>query len=187
MYNFKDENYPEWADDNAEWAFDRNTVSQLGQIAKQLKAANYDVESGIDFDKKYSKKELNEMPLEDYQDRIHGLVVIAHSNNELVGCPKKVIIRTNANNDSILVQAGFDGEPPNPQLWNGGLMYDEIFTKDELGKFSTLWDKIYTNLLSNDIVVPIVDNGDYETLVDTALTKFITDGLRDGYVKKIRK
>ena len=35
MYNF-DDNSPEWANEDADWAFSKNTVCQLLQIDKQL-------------------------------------------------------------------------------------------------------------------------------------------------------
>ena len=72
-------------------------------------------------------------------------------------------------------------------MWNNGIIYDELFTKDELGKFSTLWDKINTNFLKNDVVTPITDWDDKtEKLIDNAMQQFIKDGLKTGHVKKIR-
>ena len=80
---------------------------------------------------------------------------------------------------------GFNGSKI--KLWNNGIIYDELFTKDELGKFSTLWDKINTNFLKNDVVTPITDWDDKtEKLIDNAMQQFIKDGLKTGHVKKIR-
>ena len=85
MYNFKDDNYPEWADENADWAFNRNTVTQLGQIARQLADAKYNVESGIDMNAKVT----DDMPIKDYQDAIDGLVLVADSKPDSNGYTKK--------------------------------------------------------------------------------------------------
>ena len=146
-YNFKDDNYPDWADENSDWAFNRNTVTQLGQIAKQLNEAKFNVESGIDMNAKVDET----TPLKEYQDAIDGLILVADSEPDKNGYTKKVVIKTDVNDESILVQVGFDGSKI--RLWNNGIIYDELYTKDELGKFSIFWDKINTNFLKNELIV----------------------------------
>jgi len=83
-----------------------------------------------------------------------------------------------------LVQAGFDGSKT--RLWNNGIIYDELFTKDELGKFSTVWDKINTNFLKNNLIVPIVEPDKIQNVIEKAINQFIDEGLESGYVKKLR-
>tara|TARA_Y100000296_G_C5135280_1_gene237853 strand:- start:340 stop:900 length:561 start_codon:yes stop_codon:yes gene_type:complete len=180
MYNFKDDKYPEWADENADWAFNRNTVTQLGQIARQLSEAKFEVESGIDMNAKVS----DDMPIKDYQNAIDGLVLVADSKPDSNGYTKKVVIKTDVNDESILVQAGFDGSKT--RLWNNGIIYDELFTKDELGKFSAVWDKINTNFLKNETIIPIVEQDELQNQIEKALDSFIESGLKSGYVKKLR-
>ena len=180
MYNFKDDNLPDWADSNADWAFGSNTVIQLGKIAKQLSDAKFKVESGIDMNAKVDET----TPLKEYQDAIDGLVLVADSEPDKNGYTKKVVIKTDVNDESILVQAGFDGSKI--RLWNNGIIYDELFTKDELGKFSTVWDKINTNFLKNDLIVPITEPDKIQNEIENAINKFIEEGLESGYVKKMR-
>ena len=180
MYIFKDDNLPDWADSNADWAFGSNTVIQLGQIAKQLSDAKFKVESGIDMNAKVDET----TPLKEYQDAIDGLVLVADSEPDKNGYTKKVVIKTDVNDESILVQAGFDGSKI--RLWNNGIIYDELFTKDELGKFSTVWDKINTNFLKNDLIVPITEPDKIQNEIENAINKFIEEGLESGYVKKMR-
>lgn len=181
MTDFDEHGYPDWCDENAEWAFNRNTINQLGTIGKQLTEADYKVESGIDFNKKVG----DDIPVKEFQEAINGLVLVADSKIDTNGYAKKVVIKTDASDDSILVQVGFNGSKI--KLWNNGIIYDELFTKDELGKFSTLWDKINTNFLKNDIITPITDWDDKtEKLIDNAMQQFIKDGLKTGHVKKIR-
>ena len=181
MYNFKDDSYPEWADDNADWAFNKDTVAQLGHIARQLAEAKYSVESGIDMNEKVT----DTTPIKDYQNAIDGLVLVADSKPDSNGYTKKVVIKTDTNDESILVQAGFDGSEK--RLWNNGIIYDELFTKGELGKFSMIWDKINTNFLKNELIVPIVEPDKQKDQIETALDKFIESGLENGYVKKMRQ
>ena len=180
MYNFKDDNLPDWADSNADWAFGSNTVIQLGQIAKRLSDAKFKVESGIDMNAKVDES----TPLREYQNAIDGLVLVADSEPDKNGYTKKVVIKTDVNDESILVQAGFDGSKI--RLWNNGIIYDELFTKDELGKFSTVWDKINTNFLKNDLIVPITEPDKIQNEIENAINKFIEEGLESGYVKKMR-
>ena len=180
MYNFKDEGLPDWANENADWAFGSNTVIQLGQIAKQLNDAKFKVESGIDLNAKVDER----TPLIEYQNAIEGLVLVADSEPDTNGYTKKVVIKTDVNDESILVQAGFDGSKT--RLWNNGIIYDELFTKDELGKFSTIWDKINTNFLKNNLIVPIVAPDKIQNEIENAISKFIEEGLESGYVKKLR-
>ncbi|MAF36954.1 hypothetical protein CL622_07595 [archaeon] len=181
MYNFKDENYPEWADDNASWAFNKNTVTQLGQIGQQLRDANYEVDSGIDLNRKVT----DETPLPQYQDSINGLLIMGHNKTDKNGNQKRVIVKTDTHNSTIMVQAGF--EPDGIKLWNNGIIYDEVFTKNELGKFSELWERVYNNLLTNELVMPIEDIHTIEYEMNVALTQFIEDGLKRGLVKKVIK
>ena len=180
MYNFKDEGLPDWANENADWAFGSNTVIQLGQIAKQLNDAKFKVESGIDLNAKVDER----TSLIEYQNAIEGLVLVADSEPDTNGYTKKVVIKTDVNDESILVQAGFDGSKT--RLWNNGIIYDELFTKDELGKFSTVWDKINTNFLKNDLIVPITEPDKIQNEIENAINKFIEEGLESGYVKKMR-
>ena len=180
MYDFKDDGYPDWADDNADWAVGRNTVTQLGQIARQLNDAKFKVESGIDLNAKVDEK----TPLREYQNAIEGLVLVADSEPDMNGYTKKVVIKTDVDDESILVQAGFDGSKT--RLWNNGIIYDELFTKDELGKFSTIWDKINTNFLKNNLIVPIVEPDKLQDEIEKAISTFIDEGLESGYVKKMR-
>ena len=123
-------------------------------------------------------------PLKEYQDAIDGLVLVADSEPDKNGYTKKVVIKTDVNDESILVQAGFDGSKI--RLWNNGIIYDELFTKDELGKFSTVWDKINTNFLKNDLIVPITEPDKIQNEIENAINKFIEEGLESGYVKKMR-
>ena len=95
MYNFKDDNLPDWADSNADWAFGSNTVIQLGQIAKQLSDAKFKVESGIDMNAKVDET----TPLKEYQDAIDGLVLVADSEPDKNGYTKKVVIKTDVNDE----------------------------------------------------------------------------------------
>ena len=120
----------------------------------------------------------------DYQDAIDGLVLVADSKPDSNGYTKKVVIKTDVNDESILVQAGFDGTKT--RLWNNGIIYDELFTKDELGKFSTVWDRINTNFLKNELIVPIVEQDKLLDQIENALDNFIESGLENGYVKKLR-
>ena len=122
--------------------------------------------------------------LKEYQDAIDGLVLVADSEPDKNGYTKKVVIKTDVNDESILVQAGFDGSKI--RLWNNGIIYDELFTKDELGKFSTVWDKINTNFLKNDLIVPITEPDKIQNEIENAINKFIEEGLESGYVKKMR-
>ena len=57
---------------------------------------------------------------------------------------------------------------------------------DELGKFSTVWDKINTNFLKNDLIVPITEPDKIQNEIENAINKFIEEGLESGYVKKMR-
>lgn len=179
-FNFKDDSFPDWADENSDWAFNRNTVTQLGHIANQLSEAKFKVESGIDMNSKVNE----ETSLKEYQEAIEGLVLVADSEPDKNGYIKKVVIKTDVNDESIMVQAGFDGSKT--RLWNNGIIYDELYTKDELGKFSMFWDKVNTNFLKNELIVPIVEPDKMKDEVEKAVDKFIETGLESGYVKKMR-
>ncbi len=175
MYNFDSDEYPRWANEDADWAFSKNTVTQLGCIGLQLTENGYSVESGIDLDNDVD----DNIPLREYQESIKGLVISANNKSDSNDHYKRIIVRTDARNDSIVIQAGFDGNG----LWNNGIIYDEMFSKDELGKFSKLWERVYNNFVNNQ-VIPIKDNR--ETIMDSALTKFIQDGVKQGYVKRVK-
>ena len=180
MYNFKDDNYPEWANENSDWAYSRATVTQLGQIASQLSNAEFKVESGIDLN-----ADVNEStPLKEYQGAIDGLLLMADSKPDRNGYSKKVVIKTDVNDESILIQVGFDGSERH--LWNNGIIYDELYTKDELGKFSALWDKVNTNFLKNELIIPIEAPDKLQDEIEKAIGIFIEEGLDSGYVKKMR-
>lgn len=179
MYNF-DDNSPEWANEDADWAFSKNTVNQLLQIAKQLTEQKYNIESSIQFNREVR----DDAPLKQYQDAIAGLVMMAQSEKDKYGFVKKVIIKTDVSKDAIMIQAGFDGSVT--ELWNNGVLYDEIFTKEELGKFSIFWERLCVNLLCNDFVVPITGPNNHPIEVEDALQLFIKSGLENGYIKKMR-
>ena len=50
-----------------------------------------------------------------------------------------------------------------------------------------IWDKINTNFLKNELIVPIVEPDKQKDQIETALDKFIESGLENGYVKKMRQ
>ena len=98
------------------------------------------------------------------------------------------MIKTNADDDSIAIQAGFDCNDNNTELWNNGIYYSKKFSKDELGKFSTLWDHIYTSFLSTEVIPitdPVEDRKDTNT-EDKHLKQFISVALETGMIKKKR-
>ena len=99
-----------------------------------------------------------------------------------------VEVKTNANDDSIDVKAGFDGNALNKEmvLWNNGIYYSVVYSKDELGKFSSLWDNIQTNFLSNNEIVPLVENNEPISQGDVFLNGFIDSALKQGLIKKVR-
>ena len=110
MYNFDSDEYPRWANEDADWAFSKNTVTQLGCIGLQLTENGYSVESGIDLDNDVD----DNIPLREYQESIKGLVISANNKSDSNDHYKRIIVRTDARNDSIVIQAGFDGNG----LWN---------------------------------------------------------------------
>ena len=71
-------------------------------------------------------------------------------------------------------------------LWNNGIYYSVVYSKDELGKFSSLWDNIQTNFLSNNEIVPLVENNEPISQGDVFLNGFIDVALKQGLIKKVR-
>ena len=160
--------------------FAHSSIEAWNLLVESIREAKFKVESGIDMNAKVDES----TPLREYQNAIDGLVLVADSEPDKNGYTKKVVIKTDVNDESILVQAGFDGSKI--RLWNNGIIYDELFTKDELGKFSTVWDKINTNFLKNDLIVPITEPDKIQNEIENAINKFIEEGLESGYVKKMR-
>ena len=172
--------YPHWTEGNPEWAFNKETVSQLTSMCDQLRAIDYKVELGIMFNTQPDDK----MGLEKYQDCMDGLILTADSDPDPNGFQKRVVIQTDANNDSMMLQAGFNDK--NKDMWNKGLYYSATYSKDELGKFSSLWDNINENFVKNTTIMPITSTRRIEKESDIALTEFIATGLKSGYVKRVR-
>ena len=182
--------YPDWTQGNPEWAFNKATVSQMSNIAIQLEQLGFKVESFIIYNDEAKIKERgNELSIEEYQDAMDGLGLVAEqSEHDQNGFTKKVEVKTNANDDSIDVKAGFDGNALNKEmvLWNNGIYYSVVYSKDELGKFSSLWDNIQTNFLSNNEIVPLVENNEPISQGDVFLNGFIDSALKQGLIKKVR-
>ena len=199
---------PNWTQGNPEWAFNKETVSQLSGIAAQLERMSYTVESKILFNNEEKiKNEGPNLSVKEYQDCIDGIAIVAEESNELFekqGYGKKVVIETNVDEESMHLQVGFQdkndfGDNRNDtDLWNNGIYYSQIFAKDELGKFSNLWDRILTVFINNPII-PIREKQESVQIrnkqrkskttdvMDKYFQLFIEDGLRKGYVKKLRK
>ena len=118
-----------------------------------------------------------------------GLGLVAEqANPDKNGFTKKVEVKTNANDDSIDVKAGFDGtkQDKKVELWNNGIYYSVVYSKDELGRFSSLWDKIQTNFLSNNEITPLTESNKITTQGDVYLNGFIDNALKNGFIKKVR-
>lgn len=180
------ESGPDFTEGNPEWAFCKDTVNQLTQISSQLTRSDYDVGHSIDFNDEDVAK--NWTTLEEYQDAMDGIMIQAVSKNTHYDLfKKKVIIITSADDDTIAVQAGFECNDKNLSLWNNGIYYSKKFSKDELGKFSSLWDHIYTSFLSNE-VIPItnpVENNE-KTIENKYLDGFIDAALEAEMIEKKR-
>ena len=52
-----DDGYPDWTQGNPEWAFNKDTVSQLSSIAVQLEHQGFKVESFIIYNNEAKVKE----------------------------------------------------------------------------------------------------------------------------------
>ena len=182
--------YPDWTQGNPEWAFSKETVSQMSNIAIQLEQLGFKVESFIIYNDEAKIKERgNDLSVEEYQDAMDGLGLVAEqSEHDQNGFTKKVEVKTNANDDSIDVKAGFDGNALNKEmvLWNNGIYYSVVYSKDALGKISSLWDNIQTNFLSNNEIVPLVENNEPISQGDVFLNGFIDSALKQGLIKKVR-
>ena len=185
-----DDGFPDWTQGNPEWAFNKDTVSQLSSIAVQLEHQGFKVESFIIYNNEAKVKEKgNDLTIEEYQDAMDGLGLVAEQiNPDKNGFTKKVEIKTNANDDSIDVKAGFDGtkQDKKVELWNNGIYYSVVYSKDELGRFSSLWDKIQTNFLSNDEITPLTESNKIASQGDVYLNGFINNALKNGFIKKVR-
>ena len=185
-----DDGYPDWTKGNPEWAFCKETVSQMSSIAIQLEQIGFTVESFMMYnDETKIKEHGNDLSIEEYQDCMDGLGLIAEQTNpDKNGFTKKVEVRTNANDDSIDVKAGFDGTKLDKkiELWNNGIYYSVVYSKDELGKFSSLWDKIQTNFLNNNEIIPLTESNRVTNQGDVYLSGFIDQALKNGYIKKVR-
>ena len=185
-----DDGYPDWTQGSPEWAFNKETVSQMSSIAIQLEQNGYAVESFIIYnDEAKVKKHGNDLPIEEYQDCMDGLGLIAEQKKpDRNGYTKKVEVKTNANDDSIDVKAGFDGTNLDKkiELWNNGIYYSVVYSKDELGKFSSLWDKIQTNFLNNNEIIPLTEGNRVTNHEDVYMNGFIEHALKNGYIKKVR-
>ena len=182
--------YPNWTEGNPEWAFSKATVSQLSNIAAQLENIGFAVQSQVIFnDEDKIKNEGPNLSVQQYQDCMRGLAIIAEEKDSIFdknGYGKKVVIETNADDDSIFVQAGF--ESTKRDLWNNGIYYNQRFSKDELGKFSNLWDRILTVFINNSIIpMQTHTRVSANNTGDIYLQGFIEEGLKNGYVKKIRR
>ena len=55
-----------------------------------------------------------------------------------------------------------------------------------LGRFSSLWDKIQTNFLSNNEITPLTESNKITTQGDVYLNGFIDNALKNGFIKKVR-
>ena len=185
-----DDGYPDWTQGNPEWAFNKDTVSQLSSIAIQLEQQGFKVESFIIYNDEAKVKEKgNDLSIEEYQDTMDGLGLVAEQiNPDKNGFTKKVEVKTNANDDSIDVKAGFDGTKHDKkiELWNNGIYYSVVYSKDELGRFSSLWDKIQTNFLANNEIIPLTESNIITNQGDVYLNGFIDNGLKNGFIKKVR-
>ena len=185
-----DDGFPDWTQGNPEWAFNKDTVSQLSSIAVQLEHQGFKVESFIIYnDEAKVKQKGNDLSIEEYQDSMDGLGLVAEqANPDKNGFTKKVEVKTNANDDSIDVKAGFDGtkQDKKVELWNNGIYYSVVYSKDELGRFSSLWDKIQTNFLSNNEITPLTESNKITTQGDVYLNGFIDNALKNGFIKKVR-
>ena len=185
-----EDGYPDWTQGNAEWAFNKDTVAQLSSIAVQLENQGYKVESFIVYNNEAKIKEKgNDLTIEEYQDAMDGLGLVAELvNPDRNGFTKKVEIKTNANDDSIDVKAGFDGTKHDKkiELWNNGIYYSVVYSKDELGRFSSLWDRIQTNFLINNEITPLTESNTVTNQGDVYLNGFIDNALKNGFIKKIR-
>ena len=185
-----DDGFPDWTQGNPEWAFNKDTVSQLSSIAVQLEHQGFKVESFIIYnDEAKVKQKGNDLSIEEYQDAMDGLGLVAEqANPDKNGFTKKVEVKTNANDDSIDVKAGFDGtkQDKKVELWNNGIYYSVVYSKDELGRFSSLWDKIQTNFLSNNEITPLTESNKITTQGDVYLNGFIDNALKNGFIKKVR-
>ena len=185
-----EDGYPDWTKGDPEWAFNKDTVSQLSNIAVQLEHQGYKVESFIIYNNEAKIKEKgNDLSIEEYQDAMDGLGIVAEQiNPDKNGFTKKVEVKTNANDDSIDVKAGFDGTKQDKkiELWNNGIYYSVVYSKDELGRFSSLWDKIQTNFLSNDEITPLTESNKIASQGDVYLNGFINNALKNGFIKKVR-
>jgi|ETNmetMinimDraft_1059919.scaffolds.fasta_scaffold85651_2 hypothetical protein len=181
-------NEPDFTEGNPEWAFCRETVEQLTQISSQLTRSNYEVGQSINYNN-IDVTKTSGVSLEEYQDAMDGLTIHAKSNHQDYDLfNKRVIIMTNANDDTIAVQAGFECDDKDISLWNNGIYYSKKFSREELGKFSMLWDHIYTSFLSNE-VIPItapVEDSEVSTNKDKYLKGFIKVALETGMIEKKR-
>ena len=186
----------QFTDGNPEWAFNKETTEQLKAIAKHYEKKGFCVETIVLWNDHWKNLDKNDLTLEEYQDCIEGLSVLAHKDDgDRDGNYYKVVIETYAKDDSIHVLAGF-GNDGNKELWNSGLFYHKGFSKDELGKFSALCDRIETNLFSLDKITPItlpitnkqgkrVKSGGRDTM-SRQFEEFVEAALGDGVVKRIR-
>ena len=185
-----DDGFPDWTQGNPEWAFNKATVSQMSNIAIQLEQLGFKVESFIIYNDETKVKEKGDnLSIEEYQDAMDGLgLVAAQLNPDKNGFTKKVEVKTNANDDSIDVKAGFDGTNLDKkiELWNNGIYYSVVYSKDELGKFSSLWDNIQTNFLSNNEIIPLTESNKVTNQGDVYLNGFIDNALKNEFIKKVR-
>ena len=185
-----DDGFPDWTQGNPEWAFNKETVSQMSSIAIQLEQIGFAVESFILYNNETKIKEHGtNLSIEEYQDCMDGLGLIGEQKDpDKNGFTKKVEVKTNANDDSIDVKVGFDGTKldKNIELWNNGIYYSVVYSKDELGKFSSLWDRIQTNFLSNNEIIPLTESNRVTNQGDVYLSGFIDQALKNGYIKKVR-
>tara|TARA_Y100001949_G_scaffold171134_1_gene173164 strand:+ start:685 stop:1329 length:645 start_codon:yes stop_codon:yes gene_type:complete len=191
---------PDFTEGSPEWAFNKDTVDQLTTIMRQLEKHDYIVQTRILWNPDDKDVDKESLTLEEYQDCINGLSVLAHKRGtDKDGNYYKVIVETDAGDDSINVLAGFGSEKrPMDDLWNQGLIYHKKYDMSELGKFSALWEKINRNLLTIKDVVPIFapkrphpQHRDYPTdlssNIEERFNKFIDAALDGGVVKRIRK
>ena len=181
-----------FTDGNPEWAFNKETTEHLRVIARNYEKNDFCIETVVLWDDQGRNLDKNELTLEEYQDCITGLSVLGHKDKcDKDGNYYKIVIETDASNDSIHVLAGF-GNDDNKELWNHGLLYHKSFSKDELGKLPALCDRINNNLFSIDSITPIalpkdkkkVNSG--QRTLNRQFEEFIEAALGDDVIKRIR-
>ena len=129
---------PDFTEGSPEWAFNKDTVDQLTTIMRQLEKHDYIVQTRILWNPDDKDVDKESLTLEEYQDCINGLSVLAHKRGtDKDGNYYKVIVETDAGDDSINVLAGFGSEKrPMDDLWNQGLIYHKKYDMSEINRMA---------------------------------------------------